>query len=106
SSDPGLVRGLFEGRRDEKRLVILDSDHSKAHVSNELELLSPFVSVGSYIVVEDSNVNGHPVLPEHGPGPAEAIAEFLASHRNFVADSAREKFLMTFNPGGYLKRTG
>jgi cephalosporin hydroxylase len=59
---------------------------------------------GSYLIVEDSNVNGHPVLPEYGPGPWEAIGEFLAANRDFVADASREKFLMTFNPRGFLKR--
>jgi cephalosporin hydroxylase len=104
SVDAGLVRGLLGERSGAKRLVILDSDHSKAHVEKELALFAPYVSVGSYLVVEDSNVNGHPVLPDFGPGPSEAIAEFLASNPGFAADLSREKFLMTFNPGGYLKR--
>lgn len=107
SADEGLVRGLLAGRpAAQRRLVILDSDHSKAHVARELALFAPCVSPGSYLVVEDSNVNGHPVLPEFGPGPSEAVAEFLAGHPEFVADVSREKFLMTFNPGGYLKRVG
>ena len=106
SADAGLVEELLGKRPEEKRLVILDSDHSKAHVARELALFAPFVSVGSYLVVEDSNVNGHPVLPDFGPGPSEAVADFLAEHPGFVADVSREKFLMTFNPGGYLKRVG
>ena len=106
SADAGLVRGLLAERPDAKRLVILDSDHSKAHVEKELALFAPFVSVGSYLVVEDSNVNGHPVLPDFGPGPSEAVGEFLAVNPGFTADLSREKFLMTFNPGGYLKRVG
>jgi cephalosporin hydroxylase len=105
SGDEGLVGSLFASRpQSETRLVILDSDHSKAHVAKELSLFAPHVSVKSYLIVEDSNVNGHPVLPDYGPGPSEAVAEFLAANRNFVADVSREKFLMTFNPGGYLKR--
>ena len=105
SADEAVVRAAL-GRRPEgeARLVILDSDHSRDHVLRELELLAPFVSKGSYLIVEDSNVNGHPVLPEHGPGPSEAIAEFLAAHPEFVRDASREKFLLTYNPGGYLKR--
>jgi len=105
SGDANVVASLFAGRpAEEKRLVILDSDHAKEHVAKELALFAPHVSVGSYLVVEDSNVNGHPVLPNYGPGPWEAVTEFLAANRAYVRDPSREKFLMTFNPGGYLKR--
>jgi cephalosporin hydroxylase len=106
SSDASLVRGLLGSRPEERRLVVLDSDHSREHVTNELELFAPWVSVGSYLIVEDTNVNGHPVLPSHGPGPSEAVADFLARHPEFEADRSREKFLLTYNPGGYLKRIG
>jgi len=54
--------------------------------------------------VEDSNINGHPVLKVFGPGPMEAIDEFLVENANFVVDTSREKFYLTFNPKGYLKR--
>lgn len=95
------IRGY---RKDCRTLVILDSDHSKAHVLQEMELYAPMISVGSYLIVEDTNLHGHPVLPEFGPGPMEAVAEFLPKNPDFVVDRSREKFFMTFNPGGYLKR--
>ena len=41
---------------------------------------------------------------DHGPGPAEAVAEFLEGNDAFVRDERREKFMLTFNPGGYLKK--
>ena len=85
-------------------LVILDSDHSKEHVLNELKLYSPLVTKGSYIIVEDTNINGHPVYPDFGPGPMEAVKEFLKENQNFVIDKNREKFYLTFNPEGYLKK--
>jgi cephalosporin hydroxylase len=85
-------------------LVILDSDHSRDHVLTELRTYSPLVTPGQYLIVEDTNVNGHPVLSEHGPGPAEALVEFLDETDGFEVDRAREKFGMTFNPGGYLRR--
>ena len=104
SADETLVGDLLRGRSDEVRLVVLDSDHSEDHVHRELELFSPFVTVGSYLIVEDTNINGHPTLPSHGPGPFEAVTTFLKSHPDFVVDETREKFLMTFNPRGFLKR--
>ncbi len=85
-------------------LVILDSGHGKDHVLAELHAYAPFVTPGSYLVVEDTNLNGHPVLGHHGPGPAEAVTEFLERNDAFVRDESREKFLLTFNPGGYLKK--
>jgi len=85
-------------------LVVLDSDHSKQHVLNELERYCGLVSVGSYIVVEDGITGGHPVKPGQWPGPMEAVLEFLKTNSNFVIDTSREKFLLTFNPNGYLKR--
>jgi cephalosporin hydroxylase len=63
------------------------------------------VSPGCYLVVEDTNLNGHPVVDDFGPGPAEAVQEFLATATAFSVDTSREKLLMTFNPGGYLRRT-
>jgi cephalosporin hydroxylase len=85
-------------------MVILDSDHSRDHVLTELELYADRVTVGCYLVVEDTNVNGHPVLSSFGPGPAEALADFLLSRAEFEVDKRCEKFFMTFNPGGYLRR--
>lgn len=88
------------------RIVILDSDHSYEHVSDELRLYCELVTPGSYLIVEDTNIAGHPVLSGLDRGPYEAVQDFLASDSRFVLDASREKFMMTFNPGGYLKRVG
>lgn len=85
-------------------LVILDSDHSRDHVLRELRAYAPFVGVGEYLIVEDTNVNGNPVLPDFGPGPMEAVEQFLAEEPTFGPDVGREKFGLTFNPRGYLRR--
>jgi len=86
-------------------MVVLDSDHRKAHVAQELKVYSELVTVGCYLVVEDTHFNGHPILPKYGPGPMEAVREFLRSNPQFYPDRSREKFFMTFNPEGYLRRS-
>ena len=88
----------------DKVLVILDSDHGYANVIQELKIYDKFVTKGSYLIVEDTNINGHPVRPESGPGPMEAVEEFMQGNKNFIIDKEQEKFHMTFNPNGYLKR--
>jgi cephalosporin hydroxylase len=105
SVDPAIVHELGELARSVKTvMVILDSDHSEAHVGAELAVYSPLVTVDSYLVVEDTNVNGHPAWADFGPGPMEAANAFLATHPEFVRDPDGEKFLLTFNPRGLLKR--
>ena len=39
--------------------VIVDSDHTMSHVLAEMELLRPLLCAGDYLVVEDSDINGH-----------------------------------------------
>ncbi len=102
STDPAVVaevRARAEGRR---AMVILDSDHSQAHVEAELEAYAPLVAPGCYVIVEDTNIGK--VKRELMPGPAQAVEAFLAQTSAFEVDREREKFLITFNPGGYLRR--
>ena len=87
-------------------MVVLDSDHSKDHVMAELDAYAPLVSQGCYLICEDTAINGHPIFEAYGPGPAEALMEWLPAHRDeWEVDPRREKFLMTFNPGGFLRST-
>ena len=83
-------------------MVILDSDHHKDHVLGELRAYGPLVSEDCYLIVEDTPAGE--LIPNHGPGPSDAIEEFLESNDSFVVDPSCERFLLTFNPGGYLKR--
>lgn len=105
SIEPAILCSVSGLIKDAKTvMVVLDSDHSKDYVLKEMEFYSKHVTSGSYLIVEDSDVNGHPICPDHGPGPAEAITEFLKTHPEFEVDLSREKFLMTQNPGGYLRK--
>ena len=86
--------------------LILDSDHSRQHVLRELRAWVPQLRPGDYLVVEDTIVNGHPVRLEHGPGPWEALDEYLVESPGLlVHDAAREaKFGATFAARGYYTR--
>lgn len=106
SSTSEKIINEIEKKIDDKQkiIVILDSDHSKKHVLKELEIYSKFVSKNSYLIVEDTAINGHPIVPNFGEGPWEAVEEFLKMNQNFVVDQSKEKFLLTWNPNGYLKK--
>ena len=104
SVDQGIVAEARKTAAGRRTMVVLDSDHSAAHVRQEIECYQGLVQVDDYLIVEDTNINGHPTLPEFGPGPMEAVEAFLAESDEFVSDRRCERFLMTLNPKGYLKR--
>jgi cephalosporin hydroxylase len=107
STDPAVSARIAAMRGTGTVFAILDSDHRKNHVMAELSTLTPILKPGDYLIVEDSNINGHPVLPDWGEGPWEALEEFLADHPDdYVRDVEREKkFGWTFAPGGWLIRS-
>lgn len=96
--------------RSQRTMVVLDSHHTKDHVARELELYSPFVRSGSYIVVFDTvveyaasaTVRGR----EWGPGnnPFNAVQQFLEINERFVIDRLIDrKLIMSAALSGYLK---
>lgn len=92
-------------------LVCLDSNHTHAHVLDEMKAYAPLTSVGSYCVVFDTIVEDLPaaMFPDRpwGPGdnPKTAVWEFLKMHPEFEIDKAlHNKLLITVAPDGYLKR--
>jgi cephalosporin hydroxylase len=99
--DSVVQRAIKPGNRV---MVILDSNHRKDHVLKELDLWAILVTKGCALIVEDTNINGNPVLEGFGPGPKEALDEWLPQHPEFKIDKQCEKLLVTFNSGGYLER--
>ncbi|HEY1317935.1 MAG TPA: CmcI family methyltransferase [Gaiella sp.] len=102
STDPAVVAEVRARAAGKRTLVVLDSDHSQAHVEAELAAYADLVPVGCYLVVEDSNIGQ--IRKDLLPGPLEAIEVFLSGTDAFEIDREREKFLITFNPSGYLRR--
>lgn len=105
SIDSRVVKIIKDMVKDKKNMVILDSWHTKGHVLKELEAYNEMVSCGSYLIVQDTHVNGHPVPWQWGEGPYEAVEEFLKNHSEFEIDKDCEKFEFTFHPNGYLRKT-
>lgn len=105
------VRRQAAGR--EPVMVLLDSMHTHDHVLRELELYSPLVTAGSYMVVFDTVINEMPgdLFPDRpwGPNnnPRTAVDAFLATNARFQVDHSLEsKLLLTVAPGGYLRCVG
>lgn len=104
SLDPSIVTQLGGYARRNRTMVVLDSVHAAAHVAAEIDAYARLVTVGCFLVVEDTDLNGHPVVPTHGPGPMEAVTAFLARNDQFVPERNCERFGMTANRNGWLRR--
>lgn len=88
---------------DERVLIIEDSAHTFDNTLAVLRLYSGFLKTGDYFIVEDCICHhGLDVGPD--PGPFEAVEAFLNENADFESDRSRERFLITWNPKGYLKR--
>jgi cephalosporin hydroxylase len=111
SIDPAVleqVRQVAAGH--ERVMVVLDSNHTHAHVREELKLYAPLVRRGSYLIVLDTVVEDMPadffLDRPWGPGnnPKTAVWEFLKQNDRFEIDRELEgKLLITVAPDGYLR---
>ncbi len=98
------VGALCEGKRG---LVIHDADHNKGPVLRDLRAYARFVALGSYLIVEDGIVDlfrPGDGLGWFAEGPLAAVEQFVRENPNFVVDSTRERYVLTYNPKGFLKR--
>ena len=94
-------------------MVVLDSNHSHAHVLEEMRLYSPLVTTGSYMVVFDGVVELIPELWEidrpwgQGNNALTAARAFLAENKDFEVDwEIENKLIISTAPEGYLKKIG
>ena len=91
-------------------MVVLDSNHTHAHVERELELYAPLVTKDCYLVVcdtliEDMPAGSFPDRPwDKGNNPATAVREFLSATDRFEVDATIDaKLQISVAPSGYLK---
>ena len=113
SIDESIAQQVHQYAKKSKRvMVFLDSNHTHEHVIKELELYSPLVKSGSYLVVFDTGIEDVPddMYPDRswkkGDNPKTAVWEFLKSNDRFEIDHELESHvLFTVAPDGYLKCT-
>jgi cephalosporin hydroxylase len=108
------VRGLI--RPGEIVLVVLDSNHTKAHVSKELEAYGEFVTAGSYIVATDGIMGDLVGAPRSAPdwdwnNPKAAAEQFAGAHPEFKLEEPAFPFnegavtdRVTYWPRAFLRR--
>jgi cephalosporin hydroxylase len=110
SIDEGIAGEVVRRAQGKRTLVVLDSNHTHAHVLRELELYSPIVSKGSYLLVFDTVVEN--MAPDAfadrpwsvGDNPMTAVREFLKSNDRFEVDrSIEDKLQLTVAPEGWLR---
>lgn len=115
STAPDVVRAVESMiPKHAKVMVILDSDHSHAHVLAELKAYAPLVTPGQYVVVADTLLGA--LTPEQTPKdrsavllpgnePLSALNQFLTENNRFEVDPVLNgKLVFSSSPGGYLRR--
>jgi cephalosporin hydroxylase len=95
STSDEAVAWVYKAAVGNRGMVLLDGDHSSAHVTQELDL---YVDVADYLVVEDT------IMRDLGDkdGPHLALDAWLPNHPEFTVDPDPT---LTQHPGGWLRRT-
>lgn len=108
------VRSMI--RPGERILVLLDSNHSKAHVARELDVYADLVTPGSYIVATDGIMRDLYNVPRGSAGwrsdnPCAAVQDFLSKRNDFVLERPAWPFnesdlalAVTHWPDAWLRR--
>lgn len=91
-------------RRGVRVMVVLDSDHSAAHVEAEIDAYGPLVTPGFHLVVEDAIARWMPGENEHG-SPWDAIGSRLRGNPEWTQDeTTRDRHAVTMYPDGWWVR--
>lgn len=102
---PSCIDNVAKQAKEAKTvLVLLDSLHTKKQVLAELKAYSPFVTPGSYIIVNDTHLEGL-AQGDTMAAPLSAVREFLKENPSFQVDEELERFNISCAHSGYIKRT-
>lgn len=107
STDPAIVEQVERtaAEADGPVMVILDGNHARDHVAEELELYAPLVTPGSFLLSQDGVIDQIWMFKDTRPGPLPANRAFLDRHPEFEHDRARnERFGLSHHPLGWLRR--
>lgn len=116
SGSSDVVNQTRELCQGQQVMLIHDGSHTYEDVLRDLNIYSKFISVGSYMIIEDGIVDLYPTIVENpktdqsfeprfkGLGPLWAITEFLMKNKDFEVDNAQERYWLTQSPQGFLKR--
>ena len=112
SIDPDIVSEVKRRVAGYSRIMVcLDSNHTHAHVLEELKAYAPLVTPECYCVVFDTVIEDLPKgyftdRPwDKGNNPRTALYEYLQTHPEFVIDRRMDsKLLITVAKEGFLRR--
>jgi cephalosporin hydroxylase len=107
SSAPETFEKVSRLCQGKATLIFHDGEHSKEHVLKDLNAYSRLVSKGSYFIVEDGIVDLFKPgdgIGTYVEGPLAAVEIFMENNPDFIVDAERERYILTYNPKGFLKR--
>ncbi len=123
STNPEIIEKvkekIYSNDTDPRVIVILDGDHTKNHVLQELNLYSQFVSTDSYIIACDGYIKELVFGGSRSEqdwdinNPKKAAEEFVKNNPNFILEEPKFVFnegtvnrWTSYWTGGFIKRIG
>jgi len=104
SVDEKILDHLKNETQDGSVMVVLDSDHSKKHVLNELNAYTDIVTSGQYLVVEDCYTRGPVKGRTEYYHPYLAVEEFLSVNKEFRRYDLEKQFIFAVTKKGWLRK--
>jgi cephalosporin hydroxylase len=95
AASPDMVARVLALTRGTRGMILLDDDHSSAHVLAELDVYAP---LADYLIVQDTLMG---YLPQYPDNPRQAVEKWLPGHPEFAQDPEPDP---TNHPGGWLRR--